>query len=71
VNALDFSVHIEDFQVGQVGMAHALGIDVKRVRAYASGMRPIPKVVALAAWALSRQMREAEARKTLGMWLEK
>ena len=65
MNALDFSVAIEAFKVGQVGMADALGIDVKRVRAYASGMRPIPRVVALAAWALRMQPRVADARKML------
>ena len=45
------------------GMADALGVDVRKVRAYASGGRPIPKVVALTAWALSMQPRVTSARK--------
>ena len=45
--------------------AAALGIDPRRVRAYASGGRPIPKTVALASWALAMQPRVADARKLL------
>jgi len=45
--------------------ASALGVDIRASRAYAAGGRPIPKTVALAAWALAMQPRVADARKLL------
>ncbi len=47
------------------GMAGALGVDVRRVRAYASGGRPVPLVVELATWALLMRPRVADARRLL------
>ncbi len=50
---------------GNRAFADALGVNVRRVRDYASGDKPIPRVVALAAWALLMQPRVADARKLL------
>ncbi len=52
-------------ELGYMGMADALDIDVRRVRAYVSGGKPIPKVVSLAVWALSMQPRVGAVRKLL------
>jgi len=49
----------------QSAVSDSPAISTTRFRAYATGGRPIPKVVALAAWALSMQPRVAEARKLL------
>ena len=42
-------------------MAEALGIDVRRVRAFEAGTNEVPQVVELACWALVTQPRIAEA----------
>ncbi len=65
MNAADFAAIALGLGFSHQVMADALGVDVRRVRAYASGGRPIPRVVALAAWALSMQPRVADARKLL------
>ena len=65
MNALDFSAIALALGLGNQGMADALGVNVRRVRAYVSGGQPIPRVVALAAWALSMQPRVADARRML------
>ena len=65
MTAAEFRAVMLALGLGNQGMADALGVNVRRVRAYATGGRPIPKVVALAAWALSMQPRVAEARKML------
>ncbi len=64
-NALDFVNVTLGLGLSSAGMADALGVDVRRVRAYASGERPIPKLVALAAWALAWRPRVADARRLL------
>ena len=46
-------------------MAEALGIDVRRVRAFEAGTNEVPQVVELACWALSMKPRVADARKML------
>ncbi len=61
----DFATIALTLELGTSGFAEALGVDVRKVRAYVSGGQPIPKVVALAAWALSMQPRVADARKML------
>ena len=38
--------------VNRQDFAGALGLDVRTSRGYADGVRPIPRVVALACWAL-------------------
>ena len=55
MNALDFVAAASDLGLGNQAFAAALGVNVRRVRAYASGAAPIPRVVALAAWALLMQ----------------
>ncbi len=66
MTSADFAAIALALGLGNAGFAEALGVNVRRVRAYATGGRPdIPKVVALAAWALSMQPRVAEARKML------
>ncbi len=65
MNAADFASVALALGFGNQAFADALGVNVRRVRAYASGGRPIPKVVALAAWALLWQPRVADARKML------
>ncbi len=65
MNAVDFAAIALGLGLSNAGMADALGVDVRRVRAYASGGRPIPQVVALAAWALLWRPRLADARKLL------
>ena len=65
MNAADFAAAALALGLGNQGMADALGIDVRRIRAYATGMRPIPRLVALAAWALMMQPRVVDARKML------
>ena len=53
----DFATIALTLELGTSGFAEALGVDVRRVRAYTTGGRPIPQVVALAAWALMMQPR--------------
>ena len=65
MTAADFAAIALALGLGNQGMADALGVNVRRVRAYATGGRPIPKVVELACWALMMQPRVAEARKML------
>ncbi len=65
MTASDFNDLALALGLGNQAFADALGIDVRRVRAYAIGGRPISRVVALAAWALFMQPRVAEARKML------
>ena len=65
MKAADFGEEMLALGLGNQAMADALGINVKRVRAYATGMRPIPQLVALAAWALMMQPCVASARKLL------
>ncbi len=65
VNAADFADIALGLGLSNAGMADALGVDVRRVRAYASGGRPIPKTIALAAWALLWRPRLADAVKLL------
>ena len=65
MTSADFSAIALRLGLSHAGMADALGVDVRRVRAYASGGRPIPKVVGLAAWALLMQPRVADARRML------
>ena len=65
MTSADFCAVMLALELGNQGMADALGVNVRRVRAYATGGRPIPKVVSNAAWALSMQPRVAEARKLL------
>ena len=65
MQAADFSAIALRLGLSNAGKADALGVDVRRVRAYASGVRPIPKVVGLAAWALLMQPRVAAARLML------
>ncbi len=64
MTSYDFNALALALGLDNTGFAAALGIDVRRVRAFAIG-KPIPQVVALAAWALSMQPRVAEARKLL------
>jgi len=65
VTAAEFAAVAVALGLGNPAYAEALGIDPRRVRAYASGGRPIPKTVALASWALAMQPRVADARKLL------
>ncbi len=65
MKAAEFTEIMQAHVLNNPGMASALGIDVRRVRAYATGGEPIPKVVALAAWALMMQRRVDSARKLL------
>ncbi len=65
MTSADFAAIALALGLGNAGFAEALGVNVRRVRAYATGGRPIPKVVALAAWALSMQPRVASAQKML------
>ena len=57
MNSVDFATVALALGLGHQAFADALGVNVRRVRAYASGGRPIPKVVAIAAWALMMQPR--------------
>ncbi len=65
MTAVEFATIAQALGLSNQGMADALGVNVRRVRAYATGGRPIPQVVALAAWALFMRPRVAEARKML------
>ncbi len=65
MNAADFAKIALALGLGNQAFADALGVNVRRVRAFSSGGRPIPRVVALAAWALSMRPRVADARKLL------
>ena len=65
MNALEFVAAASALGLGHQAFADALGVNVRRVRAYASGGRPIPKLVALAVWALVWRPRVADARKLL------
>jgi DNA-binding transcriptional regulator YiaG len=65
MNSAEYEAIRAALGLGRGEFARALGVDVRADRAYASGGRPIPKVVALAAWALSMQPRVADARKML------
>jgi len=65
MTAAEFAAVVLALGLSNQGMADALGVNVRRVRAYASGGRPIPRVVALAAWAPAMQPRVADARKLL------
>ncbi len=64
MTASDFNELALALGLDNTGFAAALGIDVRRVRAYAIG-KPIPQVVTLAAWALMMQPRVASAREML------
>ncbi len=46
-------------------MADALGIDVRRVRAFEDGTGEVPRVVELACWALTMRPRVGAVRKLL------
>ena len=65
MTAAEFAEAMLALGLSNPGMADALGVDVRMVRAYASGGRPIPKTVALAAEALAMRPRVAAARKLL------
>ena len=65
MKAAEFATIAQALGLSNQGMADGLGIDVRRIRAYATGMRPIPRLVALAAWALMMQPRVVDARKML------
>ncbi len=65
MEAAEFAKIMQAHVLNNPGMAVALGVNVRRVRAYATGGEPIPKVVALAAWALMMKLRVAKARKLL------
>lgn len=65
MNAQGFTAIALSLGHSHQGMADALGVNVRRVRAYASGGRPIPQVVALAVWALEWQPRVVDARRLL------
>ncbi len=68
MNAAYFAAIARALGLSNQGMADALGINVRRVRAYASGSRPIPKVVELACWA--RVMRPwVEVGLLLPKWM--
>ena len=65
MNADEFAAVALALGLSNPAYADALGVDVRRVRAYVSGGRPIPKVVGFAARALSIQPRVADARRLL------
>ncbi len=65
MKAAEFTEIMQAHVLCNQGMANALGINVRRVRAYAADERPIPKVVALAAWALLMKLRVAKVRRLL------
>ncbi len=46
-------------------MADALGIDVRRVRAFEAGTSEVPRVVELACWTLTMRPRVGAIRKLL------
>ncbi len=65
MEAAEFTEIMQAHVLCNQGMANALGVNVRRVRAYAADERPIPKVVALAALALLLILRVSKARKLL------
>ena len=64
MNSVDFATVALALGLGNQAFADALGIDVRRVRAYTTG-KSIPRLVALAAWALMMQPRVDAARQML------
>ena len=61
MKAAEFSAAELDLGLSSPAMAEALGVDVRRVRAFEAGISEIPRVVALAVWALQMQPRVSEA----------
>ena len=59
MKASEFSSIAAILGLSNPAYADALGVDVRRVRAYSSGARPVPKTVALAVWAVVMQPRVA------------
>ena len=57
MKAAEFSAIELDLGLSTPAYADALGIDVRRVRAFEAGTSEVPQVVALAAWALFMQPR--------------
>lgn len=65
MKAAEFNAAALRLGLSNPGMADVLGIDVRKVRGFSAGTRDIPKVVALACWALVMRPRIAEAAELL------
>ncbi len=57
MTAAEFCTIELDLALSSPAMADALGIDVRRVRAFEGGTNDVPQVVALACWALVMRPR--------------
>ena len=62
MTSADFSAIALRLDLSNTGMAAALGVNVRRVRAYASGAVPVPRVVSLACQALRSEAQERMLR---------